>query len=137
MKQLMDGIQYDNPYLSVEFGDYLLANGYKCNYQGRVLFFRKANRRVQITNQNIDVFLHYPELDTKIESEKWIFDQSFFGYRSMTFFQWIMLMDSMNIVKINDFINAASGDDKQLKLENRKTVEFLVHTQMFQYAKVG
>lgn len=130
MKSLSNGLQYDNPNFDPAFGEYLLGNGFKANYQGRILFFYNNKMRLQVAGPNLDLFIYHPDANVKTEREKMVFSQSHFGFAHMDMFMWMMLMHVMNVVNLKDFAKKALGENKQVALESKQLVRFLIHTQI-------
>lgn len=130
MKSLSNGLQYDNQNFDPAFGEYLLGNGFKANYQGRILFFYNNKMRLQVAGPNLDLFIYQPDANVKTEREKMIFSQSHFGIAHMDMFMWMMLMHSMNIVSLSQFLQNAKQQDHQLYTEAKLLIRSLVHTQI-------
>lgn len=112
MNILINGLQYDNSCFKEEFGNYLVQNGFKASYLGRVLFFYNHRYKIQVSNENVDVSVCVPEL-VGTENEKWHFVQNHYGISHMDLFKWMLLIHAMDVITLQQFLRNARALDHQ------------------------
>ncbi len=109
--KLSNGIEYQNQHFDEAFGEYLLSNNFNCSAVKDDLHFTVADKQLIVRNDNIDLFLFRPE--SSQHDEKWVFAQCHAGIGKMDVFKWMLLMHSMDVVGLHEFLRNARARDKQ------------------------
>lgn len=126
MKNLSNGIIYDNEAFHVAFGEYLLTNGYRCYNEGKALVFSNAFTKIYVRHDNIDVFSFKPE-----ETEgKWVYTQTHTGIQQMEVVNFMLLMHAMNIVSLSQYLKNTKAMNHQLYVEAQTLIKSLITTQI-------
>lgn len=127
MTKLQNSLESLNLKLKPEFSEYLLQNDFSSTSVKDTIKFCKSDRLLVVRENTIDFYKYNPELEGD-ESLKWIFQSSFTGIDKIDTFGWMLLMHTMKVLTVGQFMCNMKRKDPQLHTESKFMVRSIIHS---------
>ena len=115
MTKLSNRFEYDNPFFSREFAEFLLVNGFTFKHKDNSIHCTKMNKCLVIYKNNVDAFVYQPE--EADESQKWKFTHSYSDIMNLDLYGWMSLLHDMEVIHILRFLREAKDKSYQFYTE--------------------
>lgn len=96
-------------FFTAEYSDYLVANGYSREDGQKGIHFTKADVKMIVRYDTVDVFVHHLE-EPGQRCAEWSFYKSFTGLSMLNQFSFFMLMHVLEVVPLQQFIKRARNE---------------------------
>lgn len=115
MTKLKNGVQFTNSFLSPEFAEYLISQGFACTVAKDSLYFEKnGSHKLYIIRNEVGSYEYNPQAH-KSDADKWVYTHSFTGISQLNLFGFKALMHVMGVIVIEGMtLNLCQKPKKKL-----------------------